>query len=46
MSDGETIEDVIANGREALRDCVAVFRDSDRKVPKPGIKAAKWRPKQ
>jgi len=24
MSDGETIEEAIANGREALRDCLAV----------------------
>jgi len=43
MSDGETIEEAIANGREALRDCVAVFRESGRKVPKPGIEAAQWR---
>ena len=43
MSDGETIEEAIANGREALRDCVAVFRESGRKVPKPGIEPAQWR---
>jgi antitoxin HicB len=43
MSDGETIEEAIANGREALRDCVAVFEESGRKVPKPGIQAAQWR---
>jgi antitoxin HicB len=43
MSDGETVEEAIANGREALRDCVAVFRESGRKVPKPGIEAAQWR---
>ena len=43
MSDGETIADAIANGREALRDCVAVFQESGRKVPKPGIEAAQWR---
>jgi antitoxin HicB len=43
MSDGETIGEAIANGREALRDCVAVFRESGRKVPKPGIEAAQWR---
>lgn len=43
MSDGETIEEAIANGREALRDCVAVFRESGRKVPKPDIEAAQWR---
>ena len=28
MSDGETIEEAIANGREALRDCLAAFRES------------------
>ena len=43
MSDGETVEEAIANGREALRDCVAVFQESGRKVPKPGIEAAQWR---
>ena len=43
MSDGETIEEAIANGKEALRDCVAVFQESGRKVPKPGIEAAQWR---
>jgi antitoxin HicB len=38
MSDGETPEEAIANGREALRDCLAVFRESGRKAPpKPGI---------
>ena len=43
MSGGETIAEAIANGREALRDCVAVFQESGRKVPKPGIEAAQWR---
>ena len=43
MSDGETIVEAIANGREALRDCVAVFQESGRKVLKPGIDAAQWR---
>lgn len=43
MSDGETIEEAIANGREALRDCIAVFQESGRKVPKPCIEAAQWR---
>lgn len=43
MSDGETIEEAIANGREALRDCVDVFIESGRKLPKPGIEAAQWR---
>src|ERR1700684_57248 len=43
MSDGETIEDAIANGREALRDCLEVFRESGRKLGKPSIEAAQWR---
>jgi antitoxin HicB len=43
MSDGETIEEAIANGREALRDCIAVFRESGRKIPRPSIEAAQWR---
>ena len=43
MSDGETIEEAIANGREALRDCIEVFSESGRKIPKPGIEAAQWR---
>lgn len=43
MSDGETIEEAIANGREALRDCLAVFKETGRKAPKPGAEAAQWR---
>lgn len=43
MSDGETIEEAIANGREALCDCIEVFSESGRKIPKPGIEAAQWR---
>jgi antitoxin HicB len=43
MSDGETIEDAIANGREALRDCIEVFSESGRKIPKPSVQAAQWR---
>jgi len=43
MSDGDTIEEAIANGREALRDCVEVFRESGRTLPKPSIEAAQWR---
>ena len=43
MSDGETVEEAIANGREALRDCVAVLQESGRNAPKPGIDAAQWR---
>lgn len=43
MSDGETIGEAIANGREALRDCLEVFKESGRKLPKPSIEAAQWR---
>ena len=43
MSDGETIEEAIKNGRAALRDCMEVFRESGRKIPKPRIEAAQWR---
>src|SRR5512140_2763784 len=43
MSDGETIEEAIRNGREALRDCLAVFQESGRKIPKPSVEAAQWR---
>jgi antitoxin HicB len=43
MSDGETVEEAIANGREALRDCLEVFKESGRKAPRPGIEAAQWR---
>jgi antitoxin HicB len=43
MSDGETVQEAIANGREALRDCIEVFRESGRKLPKPSIAAAQWR---
>ena len=43
MSDGETIEEAIANGREALRDCLDVFQESGRKLPRPTVEAAQWR---
>ncbi|MCX6627581.1 MAG: type II toxin-antitoxin system HicB family antitoxin, partial [Candidatus Solibacter sp.] len=43
MSDGETIEEAIMNGREALHDCIEVFKESGRKIPKPTIEAAQWR---
>lgn len=43
MSDGETIEEAIMNGREALLDCMEVFKESGRKIPKPTIEAAQWR---
>jgi antitoxin HicB len=43
MSDGATIEEAIKNGREALRDCLDVFQESGRRIPKPIIEAAQWR---
>jgi antitoxin HicB len=43
MSDGETIEEAISNGREALRDCLGVFKETGRKIPKPSVEAAQWR---
>jgi antitoxin HicB len=43
MSDGATIEEAITNGREALRDCLDVFRESGRNIPKPSVEAAQWR---
>jgi antitoxin HicB len=44
MSDGETVEEAIVNGREALRDCMEVFRESGRELPKPAaVEAAQWR---
>ena len=43
MSDGETIDEAIRNGREALRDCLDVFKESGRRISKPSIAAAQWR---
>ena len=43
MSDGETIEEAVTNGRAALQDCLEVFRESGRRIPKPSIEAAQWR---
>jgi antitoxin HicB len=43
MSDGETVEEAIANAREALRDSLDVFRESGRKLPRHAGEAAQWR---
>jgi antitoxin HicB len=43
MSDGATVEEAIANGREALRDCIEVFKETGRKLPKPSVEPAQWR---
>jgi antitoxin HicB len=34
MSDGETIEEAIANGRADLRDCIDMFEESNAAVPR------------
>ena len=36
MSDGETIEEAIANGAEAKRDWIAAMTEAGRPVPPPG----------
>jgi antitoxin HicB len=41
MSDGETIEEAIANGRQALRDTLDVFQESGRKTPRSGASASR-----
>ncbi len=43
MSDGESIEEAIANGREALLDYLAVLKESGVKPPKPDAEPAQWR---
>jgi len=44
MSDGETIEAAIANGRKALRDCLALLEETGRALPKPAaVEPAQWR---
>ena len=40
-SDGETIEEAVANGR---RDFMEVFRESGRKIPKPGNRGRSMAP--
>ncbi len=36
MSDGETPEEALANGRDALEGVIAVYRQDGRPLPKPG----------
>ena len=43
LSDGNTIEEAIQNGRQALQDTLEVFRESGRPLPKTTIEAAQWR---
>ncbi|HEY1935076.1 MAG TPA: type II toxin-antitoxin system HicB family antitoxin [Acetobacteraceae bacterium] len=40
MSDGETIEEAIANGAEAKQDWIAAMREAGRPVPPPTTEAA------
>lgn len=43
MSDGETIEEAIQNGREAIRACLDVFEETGRPISKPIASPAQWR---
>ena len=36
MSDGETVEEAIGNGRDALSSVIATLREADQEVPLPG----------
>ena len=38
VSDGETIEEAVANGREALIETIATLREFGHQVPVPGSK--------
>ena len=38
MSDGETVEEAVKNGREALRDCLEVFKESGRRCQSAPLK--------
>jgi antitoxin HicB len=40
MSDGETIEEALANGADAKRAWIAAMREAARKVPPPTVDAA------
>jgi antitoxin HicB len=45
MSDGETIEEAVANGREALRETIAALEESGHPVPAPnggGVASGKF----
>ena len=39
MSDGETIEEALANGADAKRDWIAAMREAGRPVPAPTVDA-------
>ena len=40
LSDGETIEEAIANGRDAKAAWIAAMREAGRPVPPPGVDSA------
>ncbi len=40
MSDGETVEEAIANGMDAKRDWIAAMVEAGRPVPPPSVEAA------
>ena len=40
MSDGETIEEALANGAEAKQDWIAAMREAGRPIPAPTTEAA------
>ncbi|MHC1792128.1 toxin-antitoxin system HicB family antitoxin [Solidesulfovibrio sp.] len=43
MSDGETPEEALANGRDALESVIAVYEEDGRKLPIPGTGGASGR---
>jgi antitoxin HicB len=43
MSDGETIEEAIANGQNALRASLEFYKASGRELPLPEVEPAQWR---
>ena len=46
MSDGETPEEAIVNGRDALKGCLLMAKELGRPLPEPGVFAAasgQWR---
>ena len=46
MSDGETVEEAIANGRDALKSCIRTLRSFGDSIPPPGAfsqSSGQWR---
>ena len=43
ISDGETVDEAIANGMEAKQECLAAAKELDRPIPEPGGQlSGKW----